>query len=78
MFDVSGIVGILELLSHPIAVLGGVLGLLAGLLAAACLHWLYPFQNLAVLQLLLLAAGLVSGLIIGHAGDERLKRKRSQ
>ncbi len=71
-----GLLDLLSFLTHPLAVIGSILGLLLGFLGAAALHWLFPFQSLAGAQALLLAAGFVAGLIVGHFGDERFVRKK--
>ncbi len=64
---------LLAFLAQPLITLGGIVGLLVGTVAAAGLHWLFPNQNLVVLQALFLAIGFIVGLVVGSSMDRHRK-----
>ena len=51
---------ILDALVSP----GATLGCIAGVGAAACLHWLFPEQDLVLVQALLVVVGGVIGVVV--------------
>jgi len=67
---------ILALLTQPFVAIGGVLGLALGVLVAAGLHWLFPYQNLLVPQALFVGGGFIAGMFVGSLfGNESWPRK---
>ena len=56
---------LLALLTQPFVAIGAVLGLALGVLVAAGLHWLFPYQDLLVPQAMFVGGGFIGGMFAG-------------